>query len=137
MNKTKILLVDDDEIIRESLSRLLERKGYIVDPKSSGPEAIKALNKSHYHVLLTDLNMPEMNGIELLKVVEKIAPDMIKIIMTGYGDIKTYLDAMAIGVTEYINKPVQFSELDTIIRQFMKNKSSLKKANFTEGVSEV
>ena len=115
MSELKILLVDDDEGIRKSFSTLLVKRGYKVDAKSSGHEAINCIKKSKYNILLTDLKMPNMTGIELLKEARKIDPDLGVIIMTGYGEIASYLEAMDMGAVEYLNKPVNTNDLEIII----------------------
>ena len=117
MNELKILLVDDDEGIRTSFSTLLIKKGYNIDAKSSGMEAINSIKKSKYDILLTDLKMPNMTGIELMKEARKIDPDLGIIIMTGYGEIASYLEAMDLGAVEYLNKPVNTGDLEIIIKK--------------------
>jgi DNA-binding NtrC family response regulator len=122
MEPLKILLVDDDEGICDALSKIMSSKGYVVTSKNSASEAIKALHTSSYDVLLTDLAMPQINGIELLKLTVKMAPTMVRIIMTGYGDVSTYLHAIDIGASEYINKPVKANELEAIIKKLIREK---------------
>ncbi len=113
----KILLVDDDEGVCHSFSRLLEKRGYSVETLQSAIDAIKSLKKSEYDILLTDLKMPEMDGIELLKEARKIDADLGVIIMTGYGEIASYLKAMDLGAVEYLNKPIKINDLEIIIRK--------------------
>ena len=122
----KILLVDDEEEVRSSLSTLLSKKGYAVDARDNAPEAVEALLNSSYDVLLTDLSMPEMNGIELLKQAGKIAPSMIKILMTGYGDVATHLEATKAGATGYLIKPISFSKIEAAIGRHNIKKNSQK-----------
>ena len=117
--QTRILLVDDDEGVCHSFSRLLEKRNYYVDTLQSAIEAIKSLKKSDYDILLTDLKMPEMDGIELLKQARKIDPDLGVIIMTGYGEIASYLKAMDLGAVEYLNKPIKINDLEIIIRKLV------------------
>jgi len=122
MENIKILLVDDDEAICDSLSRILIKKGYTVETRSSGIEALKLISKSSYDILLTDLRMPEMDGIELLKKAVKLDTDLGVIIMTGFGEITSYLEAMDLGATEYLNKPIKSDELDRIIKKLLNSK---------------
>ena len=117
MSELKILLVDDDDGIRKSFSTLLVKKGYKIDAKSTGLEAINCIKQSKYDILLTDLKMPNMTGIELLKEARKIDPDLGVIIMTGYGEIASYLEAMDLGAVEYLNKPINTSDLEIIIKK--------------------
>ena len=126
-NGIKILLVDDDDGVRSSFTALLTKRGYDVDPKSSGMEAINSLKKTSYDILLTDLKMPNMSGLDLLKEARKIDSDLGVIIMTGYGEIASYLEAMDLGAVEYLNKPVKTSDLEIIIKKLIQgDKASTK-----------
>lgn len=125
----KILLVDDDDGVRSSFTALLTKRGYDIDPKSSGMEAIKSLKKTSYDILITDLKMPNMNGLDLLKEARKIDSELGVIIMTGYGEIASYLEAMDLGAIEYLNKPVKTSDLEIIITRLVQaKKASTKEA---------
>ena len=123
MGKVKILVVDDDDGIRHGLSLILKKKGYLTEACACGKDAIKELGNSSYDILLTDLKMPEMTGIELLKTAANINPSMGAIVMTGFGEINSYLEAMDLGVAEYLNKPVKSEELELIIEKFMAKKT--------------
>jgi len=120
----KILLVDDDDGVRSSFTALLTRRGYDIDPKSSGVEALNSLKKTSYDILLTDLKMPNMNGLDLLKEARKIDSELGVIIMTGYGEIASYLEAMDLGAVEYLNKPVKTSDLEVIIKKLIQGKKA-------------
>ena len=122
MEPIKIVLVDDDEGICDSLAKILTKKGYHVTPFVSGIKALKSMKKSTYDILLTDLKMPEMNGIELLKEARTIDPELGVIIMTGFGEITSYLEAMDLGAAEYLNKPIKSHELELIIKKLTKGK---------------
>lgn len=122
MSGISVLLVDDDESVCDGLSRILSIKGYEVRATSSAKEALKALTESRFNILLTDLKMPEMNGITLLKEARKIAPNIGVIIMTGYGEVTSYIEAMDFGADEYMNKPIKSEELDIIIKKLAKRK---------------
>ena len=129
MDAIKILLVDDDDGIRNSFKTILTRKGYEVDARSSGFEAVNCIKKSNYDILLTDLKMPNMNGIELLKEARKLDPNLGVIIMTGYGEIASYLEAMDLGAVEYLNKPVKTADLEIILKKLSKETASLRRQN--------
>jgi len=117
MGDLKILLVDDDEGVRVSFAALLKKRGYDVETRSSGIDALKILKNSKFDIMLTDLKMPVMSGIELLKEARKIDGDLGVIIMTGYGEIASYLEAMDLGAVEYLNKPVNTNDLEIIIKK--------------------
>lgn len=119
----KILLVDDDETLCDSLSKILAKKGYLVTSRTSGPEAIKVLVNSSYDILITDLVLGEMNGVELVKEARAMAPRMAEIIITGHGDVDTFFDVMDLGVIEYLHKPVKCDVLESIIKKLTGHKA--------------
>lgn len=131
MSAIKILLVDDDDGIRNSFKMILTKKGYEVEAISSGFEAVNCIKKSTYDILLTDLKMPNMNGIELLKEARKLDPNLGVIIMTGYGEIASYLEAMDLGAVEYLNKPVKTADLEIILKKLSKETAGLRRQNTT------
>jgi two-component system response regulator (stage 0 sporulation protein F) len=111
----KILLVDDEENARLALSRLLSREGYIVDTVSNGFEALNHLREHDVNLIVTDINMPEMDGISFLREVNKSFPGSNVIMITAYGGVESYIEAINLGAFEYINKPVRIEELRSIM----------------------
>ncbi len=115
--KPKILLVDDEERILRSLSMLL-RTQYQIFATSDGNEALKILSQEKIHVIISDQRMPIMTGTELLKQARDVAPDTIRILLTGYSDADAALDALNDGeIFRYINKPWGPKELRETIAQ--------------------
>lgn len=108
----KILVVDDEapirDIIRKGLSQI---GGYSVEVAQNGFEAIEKIEKDVFDLVLTDLKMPEMDGLELLKTIKGTRPEVLVILMTAYGTIETAVEAMRIGANDYITKPVDLNEL--------------------------
>lgn len=119
----KILVVDDEENARIGLSRLLSREGYQVDSVSNGYEALNYLREKDVNLVVTDINMPEMNGIAFLKELNKNFPNCNVIMVTAYGGVESYIEAMNLGAFEYINKPVKIEELKSILRKIFKENS--------------
>ncbi len=112
MESMKILVVDDEAPIRDMLQKgLTLRGGFSVEVAQSGIEAIEKIEKDVFDLVLTDLMMPEMDGLELLKTVKGTRPEVMVILMTAYGSIETAVEAMRIGANDYITKPVDFNEL--------------------------
>ena len=97
-----ILVVDDEEGLREGLSKLLEDEGYIVVCAESGEQALEVLQHKHVDLILTDMRMPGISGIDLLKKVREKHGDIGVIILTGYGEIESYIEAMNFGAMESI-----------------------------------
>ncbi len=123
----KILVVDDEAPIREMLQRgLTQIGGYSVEVAQNGQEAIEKFEKDIFDLILTDLKMPEMDGIELLKLIKGTRPEVIVIMMTAYGSIETAVEAMKGGANDYITKPIDFNELLIHISKAQKEDLLLK-----------
>jgi two-component system response regulator PilR (NtrC family) len=106
-----ILVVDDEDIIRESLTFILAKEGYEVREAANGRVAVELMREHAIDVLLTDLEMPEMKGIELLEHVTRSSPETMVVIITAYGSVETAIAALRKGAVDYILKPVEFDEL--------------------------
>lgn len=108
----KIILAEDNELLRKSLSFFLETKGFIVDQFSNGKEALEAIKKNNYAIILTDINMPGISGMEMTQFVRKeLLLDTPIIIFTSSNVEQTELDSFDIGANEFIPKPVSPSVL--------------------------
>ena len=116
----RILVVDDEENARIALSKLLAKEGFLVDSVANGYEALNYLRQQEVNLIVTDINMPEMNGIAFLKELNKNFPDSNVIMITAYGGVESYIEAMSLGAYEYINKPVKIDELKTILKKIFK-----------------
>jgi DNA-binding NtrC family response regulator len=116
-----ILIVDDEEGLREGLSKLLEIEGYAALAAESGEQALEILQQSHIDLVLTDMRMPGMNGIDLLKKIRERYPGIGVIILTGYGQIESYIEAMNFGAIEYVSKPFKVNELKFIVNKVLSN----------------
>jgi len=101
----RILVVDDELIIRDSLKEWLEVEGFAVDMAASGQEALDQLSKQTYQLMLLDLKMPEMDGVEVLQRTTEEFPDLGVIMMTAYATVETAVEAMKIGAQDYLVKP--------------------------------
>ncbi len=115
--KFRILVVDDELIVRDSLKELLENEGFFVNMAASGAEALDRLSEAPYHLMLTDIKMPEMDGVELLQKVRETFPDTTVIMMTAYATVETAVEAMKIGAVDYLIKPF---EPETLIPMILK-----------------
>jgi len=115
MSRETILVVDDSEYILEFLGELLRQEGFTVLLARDGSEAMSALQRSRVDVLLTDLNMPNVSGMELIKHTHRYHPDVIIVIMTGYASLESARDAIVYGVAEYVFKPFKSNEILTAI----------------------
>ena len=106
MASERILIVDDEPGIRSLLRRLLSREGYLVETASSGEEAIETLKGQSFEVCISDLRLPRLSGIDVLRETKRLMPDCEVIILTGFADLQTAIEAVRLGAYEYLEKPV-------------------------------
>lgn len=116
----RILVVDDEENARIALSKILSREGYDVASAGNGYEALNYLRDKEVELIITDINMPEMNGMTFLRELNRNHPSCNVIMITAYGEVESYIEAMNLGAFEYINKPVKLEELNKIINKIFK-----------------
>ena len=107
----RILVVDDELIVRESLKAWLEEEGFGVDTAASGQKALECITETAYQLMLTDIKMPGMDGVELLAKVREIRPELVVVMMTAYATVETAVDAMKIGALDYLVKPFEPDKL--------------------------
>ncbi len=127
-----ILIVDDDELILDSFSKLIRLRGYTAHTAINGKKALEVIFKKKVDVIITDMKMPEMNGMELLKIVKKRYPNIDVIIITGYGGIDDAVETMKYGASDYILKPFSPDEIILkIIDVYKKRKNIIDKKGIT------
>lgn len=117
MSEKRVLVVDDEEIVRYSLKNILTTNGFDVDDAPSAEEALKRLYDRSYHLVLTDLMLEGMGGLDLLENVKVISPRTLVIVITGYGSLKTAVKALRLGVYDYLLKPCDENELIIRVRR--------------------
>lgn len=111
----RILVVDDEENTRIALTRLLSREGYEVHTAANGLEALSCLRDRPAELIITDLNMPEMNGLAFLRELNREYPASNVIMITAFGEVESYLEALNLGAFEYLNKPLRLEELRKVM----------------------
>lgn len=119
-NKFTILVVDDDPEIVTLLSKILLSEGYNVINAQNGLEALRKVEKGGIDLVILDLIMPEMGGIEVLKRLGDIAPKLPVIVLTGHGDLQTAREAMMLGAYEYITKPFDADFVKAVVKKAFK-----------------
>ncbi|MFC2102856.1 sigma-54-dependent transcriptional regulator [Bacteroidota bacterium] len=107
----RILVVDDEQIIRESLTYILRKEDYYVDEANNGKIAYQKILENSYDLVITDLEMPEMKGTELLEKIRSLSVQTATIVVTAYGSLETAISALRSGASDYILKPIEFDEL--------------------------
>lgn len=110
----RILVADDDEIVRDVITTLLSREGYTVFPVADGLEAIKRLRIDDIRMVITDLIMPGAGGIEVLKFAVRSDPDTAVVILTAFGTLDTTLEAIKEGAYDYLTKPFKMQEISIL-----------------------
>ena len=129
MEAFPILFVDDDQQILDVVSIYLERNGYTVETVIDSKLAIEKLKQKEYAVVFTDLIMPDISGLDLLKSIKKINPETEVIIVTGYGTIESAIEALKCGGYDYIQKPINFERLKILVDRIIeKRKLQLENA---------
>lgn len=111
-----ILIIDDQKLIRESLKIALEKERYQVYVAEAGNKGLNVIQKNNIDLVLLDIRLPDINGIDVLKKIKKIDNDIIVIMMTGYGTIENAVSAMKLGAFDYVNKPLKMKTISTIIK---------------------
>ena len=113
----RILVVDDEENTRLGLSKLLSQEGFAVDLATNGFEALDLLRRQRVGLVISDINMPDMNGIGFLREISRRFPSTNVIMITAYGGVESYLEAMNLGALEYLHKPVRLDELRSVLKK--------------------
>ncbi len=111
MTTYEILLVDDDPLILRALKPALEKEGYRVTTADNGEAAVEMLESRHFDILMTDLVMDAIDGIGVLKQGKTSHPEMMSIILTGFGDIHSAIEALRLGADDYLLKPSEVEEI--------------------------
>jgi DNA-binding NtrC family response regulator len=131
MKKKNILIVDDDQAMRLALSESLESCGYEVEAVENGREALDLFRKRTFDLVVTDMRMPGMTGIEVLKGVKKMSPNIPVILITAYGTVSIAVEAMKEGAAEFIMKPFSLDDLEAVVKNVL-NTSAMDKAQKQE-----
>jgi len=130
MSSTKIFIVDDELVMRKSLSGWLERDGYEVDTAESGEEAIEKLKETRFDLLLVDIKMEGISGLDVLKHVRENDPDVAVVMITAYGSISTAIEAMKNGAYDYLLKPFDPDELGVLIEKIVEQQAQARENLF-------
>ena len=115
--KRRVLIVDDDPEFRKAMGRMFERSGYDVEIAGDGQEALKEISNKTYDLIISDLRMPKLDGVELMGEIRRRGLVTPIIFLTAYGEVESYMDLMNLGAFEYVNKPVKSQEILDVARR--------------------
>jgi DNA-binding NtrC family response regulator len=127
MKNAKILLVDDEAVFANNMSKLLNRRGYQVTAVNSGDAALRSLMDTPFDVMVLDLKMPGMDGIAVLHEMKKLRLFTEVLVLTGHGSIDTALEAIQLGAYDYLTKPCEIAELVSKIEAALEKKATAQK----------
>ncbi len=116
MKSYRILLIDDDRSLCEVLEFNLQEQGYQVDTAFTGKQGLAKFKKQDYHLVITDMKMPGMDGLQVLKELRKAKPQTMVIIITAFASVETAAEAMRLGAYKYITKPINLEEFNHMAR---------------------
>jgi DNA-binding NtrC family response regulator len=111
LRKVKTLLVDNDELVRDSMNLVFKLNGCFLQPVETAEEGLKALENEHFDIIISDFELPEMNGLEFLKLMDTAHPNSLKILISACIDDNTELEALANGAHKFIEKPFSVKTL--------------------------
>ena len=127
---TRVLVVDDEETVLDIINEFLTLEGYVVELVGSARSAIDRIRTEPFDVILTDLKMPDMDGIELIRRIRDWNPDPVLVMMTGFGTVETAIEAMKLGAFDYILKPFKPDDVVTVLERALE-KRRLRRENIT------
>jgi len=111
MESHKVLIVDDDPEFRKAMGRMFEKSGYEAKITGDGNEALEALSNETFDLIISDLRMPRLDGVELMSEIRRKGLETPIIFLTAYGEVESYMDLMNLGAFEYVNKPIKGQEI--------------------------
>lgn len=117
MAKRNILIVDDEEIMRESIKEAMVSSGYSVTVAEDGQAAKELLQKKDYHVVISDIKMPGLTGLDLLRYIKEVSPETLVILMTAFGTIESAIEAMRDGAFDYLTKPFSIDAIEVVLEK--------------------
>lgn len=127
MGQYSILIVDDEEYVINSIVRLLRYEGYIILSARDSSQALALLSKNRVDLVISDYKMPQMSGLELLIEVRRLYPETMRVILTGYADMKETIAAAERGdIHRFIEKPWHNEEFKVLIKELLKQKEQVK-----------
>jgi DNA-binding NtrC family response regulator len=133
----RILIVDDQEMMRDSLAATLAREGHEIVAAHDGPIAITRLSATKFDLMITDLKMPKMTGIELLQEAKRLRPEMPVVLMTAFATVNTAVEAMKLGAYDYIQKPFDGDEIKLLVERTLEHNRLIRENQALRSMADV
>jgi len=131
-----ILIVDDEEVVCRGCQRIFEEEGYSMEMAFSGREGLEKADSEEFDVIITDLKMPDISGIEVIREIKQKKPDTPVIMITGYASVPTALEAMKLGAHDYIAKPFEPDEIIDAVKHVMKKETEAPAKDYVTSVEQ-
>ncbi|MDH7488704.1 MAG: response regulator [Anaerolineae bacterium] len=132
-----ILVVEDEDAVRSLVLRKLARAGYTAVGAANGVDALALLREQSFGIVMSDINMPKLNGLELLQIIREAYPDVVVIMVTAYGDLDHAIAAMRLGASDYVVKPFDLEQLMAAVRQALRLRQKNLARRYIEFQSKV
>jgi DNA-binding NtrC family response regulator len=126
-DKKNILVIDDEPIVLDSCRKILRQEGFEVNGAMNGREGLKKIEEDQYDAVLVDWKLPEIDGMEVLRIIKKNHPDVIVVMITGYPSVESAVKAMKLGVSDYVSKPFTPDELKDVLIKAIEHTKTVKK----------
>jgi len=126
-DRKNVLVIDDEPIVLDSCRRILRQEGFDVNGAFNGREGLKKIEEDKYDAVLVDWKLPEIDGMEVLRIIKKNHPDVIVVMITGYPSVESAVKAMKLGVSDYVSKPFTPDELKETILKAIEHSREVKK----------
>jgi len=126
-DRKNVLVIDDEPIVLDSCRRILKQEGFDVNGAFNGREGLKKIEEDKYDAVLVDWKLPEIDGMEVLRIIKKNHPEVIVVMITGYPSVESAVKAMKLGVSDYVSKPFTPDELKETIIKAIEHSREVKK----------
>ena len=129
----RVLIVDDDESFSAALGRLVRGSGHDCELAADGQDGLAKYTRGDYDLVIADLKMPRMSGVEFIRDLKRVDRDAVVIVITGYADLATAIDAMALGASDYLEKPVAVEKFRESLERGLEQRQAAAQLYFTKG----
>jgi DNA-binding NtrC family response regulator len=129
----RVLIVDDDEAFSAAVGRLVRASGHDFESASDGKEGLERARRGEFDVVIADLKMPRMNGIEFIRDLRRVNHGAVVMVITGYADLATAVEAMALGASDYLEKPVAVERFRAALERGLEKRQAVMQLDFAKG----